>query len=225
MNEVVFNETDFALSYQQYKHPLSELIESYPNDQILAKNLVLLYSALFQEWQYVEIIRFLKVLLSNRTQFWTLPMLYQSDIQSWLIQAKIPRFYPINSKVPGIIWSVSEFIRKNPMWFMELLGKGSHSKFTENIFFFGKNSLHKPKLRRLHATLLYFFSTEYSYNSSMLFPVSYSSIEFFKNSKIHSEAFFRSEGNGKMAYYTNYCKSINSQNPELVYGSVEAFYA
>lgn len=225
MNESLVNDADFNLHYIHYRHPLCGLMDSFREDKVLSKNIILLYSAIFQEWRYSEIIRFLEVMLSQRTKFWSLPMIYQSDIQDFLMESKIPRFYQINSKIPGIVWSVSEFIRKNPLWSKDLLGRGGHSMFTDNIFFFGKNSKSKPKLRRLHATLLYFFPNEYSFNSSMIFPLSYSSIEFFKNNKVHSEAFFQSEGVSRMDYYTKYCNSINSRNPELVYGAVEALNA
>lgn len=204
-------------------HPcFEEVLPDFNKESLDDFNYLLLVSVLYQDWTWTELSRFIKQLKQVKYRFWDLPVLFQEEILSLFESSQIPRNYPINSKVPGIVWSVGEYVRKCPEWLTQLKEPTGALKLSQNIFYFGANSTHKPKLCRLLALISFADSNRFPWNQSLKFPISKAAIQFFSKTP-QADLFFSLNSIQKMDYYSKVCQSQGGMSPMDVYAKIESY--
>ncbi len=115
--------------------------------------LVLLAGSLNQGIRSERLFNFLEGLVKKYgAELFALPAPQQADLQKDVASITHTKYWEIKDQVPGIIWSVGDFIRNNEC--NELIQQKSYSeviqKFSTELFYMGAHSETKVKAKRVY---------------------------------------------------------------------------
>ena len=149
---------DFVYQYEKTPSLIASFFQSEAfeffhrqNSQSLSTNqssCLILIGALNQEYPLEKIIGFVeKLLVHFSTRLFIVPVISHEELQAFIQKEELIEFWKLKPQVPGIIWSVAQFVNKYSL--EKIISQTERFQviqiLTQNVFYMGKHSEIKAK--------------------------------------------------------------------------------